>query len=117
MNSDRHLHMGVVGFGLTRNVTSPFTYELFRHRFPEYIAPLLNGFSIFCLANQNSAWFTRIFGGAAGNEGLGMFAISTDWNYIGSGGGAIGSLFTPLSVQLSLYGNCQKIKLKSRTRY
>lgn len=74
--------------------------------FPEYIAPLLNGISIFCLADQHSAWFTRIFGGAAGNEGLGLFAISLDWNYIGSGGGAIGSLFTPLSVQLSLYGGC-----------
>ncbi|EEB98323.1 hypothetical protein MPER_02192, partial [Moniliophthora perniciosa FA553] len=32
--------------------------------FPEYIAPFLRtltGVSIFCLANQKSAWFTRIF--------------------------------------------------------
>ncbi|KAJ6452376.1 OPT oligopeptide transporter [Mycena vitilis] len=72
--------------------------------FPEYIAPTLTGISIFCLANQNSAWFTRIFGGAAGNEGLGMFSICFDWAYVGAGGGSIGSLFTPLSTQLSLYG-------------
>ncbi|KAH8101838.1 peptide transporter MTD1 [Cristinia sonorae] len=71
--------------------------------FPEYIAPTLTGISIFCLANQNSAWFTRIFGGAAGNEGLGAFALCFDWNYIGSGGGSMGALFTPLSTQLSLY--------------
>ncbi|KAH8917353.1 OPT oligopeptide transporter [Atractiella rhizophila] len=72
--------------------------------FPEYIAPTLTGVSIFCLANQDSAWFTRIFGGAANNEGLGLFSLCFDWVYIGSGGGAIGSLFTPLSTQLSLYG-------------
>ncbi|KAI0071867.1 peptide transporter MTD1 [Panus rudis PR-1116 ss-1] len=71
--------------------------------FPEYIAPTLTGISIFCLANQHSAWFTRIFGGAAGNEGLGMFALSLDWNYVGSGGGSMGALFTPISTQLSLY--------------
>ena len=71
--------------------------------FPEYIAPTLTGVSIFCLAAQRSPWVTRIFGGAAGNEGLGLFALSLDWNYVGSGGGAIGSLFTPLATQLSLY--------------
>ncbi|KAI0334676.1 OPT oligopeptide transporter [Cubamyces sp. BRFM 1775] len=71
--------------------------------FPEYIAPTLTGISIICLADRKSAWVTRIFGGAAGNEGLGLFALSLDWNYVGSGGQAIGSLFTPLSTQLSLY--------------
>ncbi|KAF8200156.1 peptide transporter MTD1 [Pholiota molesta] len=71
--------------------------------FPEYIAPTLTGISIFCLANKKSAWFTRIFGGAAGNEGIGMFALCLDWNYVGSGGGSLGALFTPLSTQLSLY--------------
>ncbi|TFK60969.1 peptide transporter MTD1 [Pluteus cervinus] len=71
--------------------------------FPEYIAPTLTGISIFCLAKQDSAWVTRIFGGAAGNEGLGMFSICLDWNYIGSGGGSMGALFTPLSTQISLY--------------
>ncbi|KAJ6456278.1 peptide transporter MTD1 [Mycena vitilis] len=64
--------------------------------FPEFIAPI----SIFCLANRKSAWFTRIFGGAAGNEGLGVFAFCFGWNYVG---GSLGALFTPLSTQLSLY--------------
>ncbi|KAJ6476707.1 peptide transporter MTD1 [Mycena vitilis] len=71
--------------------------------FPEFIAPTLTGISIFCLANRKSAWFSRIFGGAAGNEGLGVFALCFDWNYVGSGGGSLGALFTPLSTQLSLY--------------
>ncbi|KAJ7786495.1 OPT oligopeptide transporter [Mycena metata] len=71
--------------------------------FPEYIAPTLTGISIFCLARQNSPWVTRIFGGAAGNEGLGLFSICLDWNYIGSGGSAYGALFQPLATQLSLY--------------
>ncbi len=63
----------------------------------------LTGISIICLAAQKSPWVTRIFGGAAGNEGLGLFSICFDWNYVGSGGLAIGSLFTPLATQLSLY--------------
>lgn len=29
---------------------------------PEFIAPLLTGISIFCLARRNSAWVSRIFG-------------------------------------------------------
>ncbi|CAK5280284.1 unnamed protein product [Mycena citricolor] len=70
---------------------------------PEYIAPTLTGISIVCLARQNSAWVTRIFGGAAGNEGLGLFSICLDWNYVGSGGSAYGALFQPLSTQLSLF--------------
>lgn len=45
-------------------------------------------------------------GGAAGNEGLGAFSICFDWAYVGAGGGSIGSLFTPLSTQLSLYAGC-----------
>ncbi|KAL0579510.1 hypothetical protein V5O48_002503 [Marasmius crinis-equi] len=71
--------------------------------FPEYIAPTLTGISIFCLARQHSPWVTRIFGGAAGNEGLGLFALCFDWNYVGSGGSSLGALFTPFSTQLSLY--------------
>ncbi|KAJ7098484.1 OPT oligopeptide transporter [Mycena belliarum] len=73
---------------------------------PEYIAPTLTGISIFCLANQDSAWFTRVFGGAAGNEGLGAFSLCFDWAYVGASGGSIGALFTPLSTQLSLYAGC-----------
>ncbi|KAK0471706.1 OPT oligopeptide transporter [Armillaria novae-zelandiae] len=72
--------------------------------FPEYIAPLLTGVSIICLARRDSAWVTRIFGGAAGNEGLGLFSLCFDWNYVGSGGSAYGALFQPLSTQLSLFG-------------
>lgn len=61
-------------------------------------------------------------GGAAGNEGLGILSLSFDWNYVvgrltyhikytlnipqGSGGNSIGSLFTPLAAQLSLYAGC-----------
>ncbi|KAF7307085.1 OPT oligopeptide transporter [Mycena indigotica] len=73
--------------------------------FGKYIAPTLTGISVFCLARQDSAWVTRIFGGAAGNEGLGLFSICLDWNYddLGSGGSAYGALFQPLASQLSLF--------------
>ncbi|KAI9467329.1 oligopeptide transporter [Lactarius psammicola] len=62
-----------------------FVYEII----PSYIFPLLNGFSIFCLASQRTSpqvqdIFTNIFGGADGNEGLGLFSLSFDWQYIGS---------------------------------
>ncbi|GAA6030931.1 hypothetical protein JCM8097_008943 [Rhodosporidiobolus ruineniae] len=70
---------------------------------PEFIAPTLTGISIFCLAKRDSAWFTRIFGGSNGNEGLGMFSLCLDWNYVGSGGGSLGALFTPFSTQISQY--------------
>lgn len=76
---------------------------------PQYIMPILVGVSVFCLANQNNLDFTNIFGGASGNEGLGLLvsssttlfdcvrhatsvlltsssqSISFDWNYIGAG--------------------------------
>ena len=63
-----------------------FIYEII----PSYVFPLLNGFSIFCLASQHASpsvqdIFTNIFGGADGNEGLGLFSLSFDWQYIGSG--------------------------------
>ncbi|KAE9394953.1 OPT oligopeptide transporter [Gymnopus androsaceus JB14] len=70
---------------------------------PEYIAPMLTGLSVFCLARRNSPWVTRIFGGAAGNEGMGLFSLCFDWNYVGSGGSAYGALFQPIQTQLSLY--------------
>lgn len=54
----------------------------------------LTGISIFCLADRKSPWVTRIFGGANNNEGLGAFALCFDWAYVGSGGGAIGAMFT-----------------------
>ncbi|KAH9062283.1 oligopeptide transporter [Lactarius vividus] len=62
-----------------------FVYEII----PSYIFPLLNGFSIFCLASQHASprvqdVFTNIFGGAGGNEGLGLLSLSFDWQHIGS---------------------------------
>ncbi|KAL0578071.1 hypothetical protein V5O48_003933 [Marasmius crinis-equi] len=62
-----------------------FIWEIF----PAYMFPLLNGFSIFCLASQKASKrvrdvFTNVFGGAEGNEGLGLLSISLDWQYIGS---------------------------------
>ncbi|KAF8508624.1 OPT oligopeptide transporter protein-domain-containing protein [Hysterangium stoloniferum] len=60
-------------------------YEIF----PAYIFPWLNGISIPCLASQKAsdgtrAVFTNVFGGAEGNEGLGLLSLSLDWLYIGS---------------------------------
>lgn len=52
---------------------------------PEYIMPILVGVNIFCLASRKNANFTNIFGGAGGNEGLGIFGLCFDWQYITSG--------------------------------
>ena len=62
-----------------------FTYEII----PSYIFPLLNGFNIFCLSSQHASpsvqnVFTNIFGGANSNEGLGLFSLGFDWQYITS---------------------------------
>jgi OPT family oligopeptide transporter len=59
--------------------------------FPQYVMPVLTGVSFFCLANRESLVFTNIFGGASGNEGLGLLAFSFDWQYVGTS-----SFFTPL---------------------
>ncbi|KAK8127642.1 OPT oligopeptide transporter protein-domain-containing protein [Apiospora sp. TS-2023a] len=53
--------------------------------------------SIFCLINQHSMHFTRIFGGANGNEGLGLFSLCFDFQYIGSS-----ALFIPLTTQVNV---------------
>lgn len=50
--------------------------------------PTLNGISVFCLSSQHASEatrkvFTNIFGGAGGNEGLGLGSLSFDWQYIG----------------------------------
>jgi len=50
--------------------------------FPQYVMPALTGISVFCLANRNSLVFTNIFGGASGNEGLGLLSLSLDFQYI-----------------------------------
>lgn len=55
-----------------------FVYEVI----PEYMFPLLQGVSIFCLANQHSLTFTNLFGGSQGNEGLGFLSLCFDWQYI-----------------------------------
>ncbi|KAL4079664.1 OPT oligopeptide transporter protein-domain-containing protein [Scleroderma citrinum] len=65
--------------------TGMFLWEII----PSYIFPLLNGFSVFCLASQHASpsvqsVFTNLFGGADGNEGLGLLSISFDWQYITS---------------------------------
>lgn len=62
-----------------------FIYEII----PAYIFPLLNGFSIVCLATQKAPShtvdvITNLFGGTNGNEGLGFLSLSFDWQYIGS---------------------------------
>ncbi|TNY19127.1 peptide transporter MTD1 [Rhodotorula diobovata] len=69
---------------------------------PEFIAPSLTGISIFCLARQDSAWVTRIFGGSYPNEGMGLFQFCFDWSYISGAG----PLYTPLATQLSIYAGC-----------
>ena len=60
--------------------TGMFVWEIF----PSYIFPLLNGFSIICLASQGANpgaldVITNLFGGAEGNEGLGILNFSFDW--------------------------------------
>jgi OPT family oligopeptide transporter len=65
---------------------------------PEWMFPLLTGFSIFCLANPRSQDFTRIFGGSNGNEGLGLLSICFDWQYISGG---TNPMAIPLKAQFS----------------
>ncbi|KAK3387737.1 OPT oligopeptide transporter [Podospora didyma] len=57
--------------------------------FPAYIWPWLNSVSIPCLAamhatGDKAAILTNVFGGATNNEGLGLFSLSFDWQYITS---------------------------------
>ncbi|KAI0058142.1 OPT superfamily oligopeptide transporter [Artomyces pyxidatus] len=78
------------------NKKSLFIWEIF----PEWMFPLLTGFSIFCLANQTSPDFTRIFGGSNGNEGLGLLSVCFDWQYISGGGNPFA---IPLRAQVSSF--------------
>ncbi|KAI1861989.1 uncharacterized protein JN550_010620 [Neoarthrinium moseri] len=62
-----------------------FAYEWL----PAYIWPWLNSVSIPCLASMHAtgdkaAVLTNIFGGSINNEGLGLFTVSLDWQYITS---------------------------------
>ncbi|GAB7352500.1 hypothetical protein MBLNU459_g2902t1 [Dothideomycetes sp. NU459] len=93
-----------------------FVYEVI----PEYMFPLLQGVSIFCLANRHSLTFTNLFGGSQGNEGLGFLSISFDWQYIASTGSPlwyplqtlinsfIGYLFCIVVFMAIYYGNIWK---------
>ncbi|KAI6019141.1 OPT oligopeptide transporter protein-domain-containing protein [Pisolithus marmoratus] len=74
-----------------------FVWELF----PEWMFPLLTGFSIFCLAAPNSPAVSRLFGGSNGNEGLGLLSICFDWQYIS----ALNPFIVPLKALISaLFG-------------
>lgn len=60
-----------------------FFYEFF----PAYIFPWLNSVSIPCLASMKATGSTAalletLFGGATNNEGLGIFSLSFDWQYV-----------------------------------
>jgi OPT family oligopeptide transporter len=61
-----------------------FFFMFFYEIIPEWIFPLLQGVSIFCLAQKHSLVFTNLFGGSSGNEGLGFLSISFDWQYVAS---------------------------------
>ncbi|KAI9896379.1 hypothetical protein N3K66_008551 [Trichothecium roseum] len=57
--------------------------------FPAYIFPWLNSVSIPCLAamkatGDKATMLTNVFGGATNNEGMGLFSLSFDWQYITS---------------------------------
>lgn len=71
-----------------------FVYEWF----PEWIAPLLGSFNIVCLCARHSDWVSYIFGGAEGNEGMGLMGFGVDWANIGSS-----PFYAPLSTQISNY--------------
>ncbi|KAA1475197.1 OPT superfamily oligopeptide transporter [Dentipellis sp. KUC8613] len=71
-----------------------FIWEIF----PEWMFPLLTGFSIFCLAGHKNQDFTRIFGGSNGNEGLGILSVCFDWQYIA---GSYNPMAIPLRAQFS----------------
>ncbi|KAG2138157.1 OPT oligopeptide transporter protein-domain-containing protein [Suillus cothurnatus] len=75
-----------------------FAVIFFWELFPEWIFPLLTGFSIFCLAAPNNATVSRVFGGTNGNEGLGLLSISFDWQYIS---GVVNPMVIPLKAQVS----------------
>ncbi|KAL0098126.1 OPT family small oligopeptide transporter [Phycomyces blakesleeanus] len=73
-----------------------FVWELV----PQYMFPLLGGFSIVCLAKRDSVWVQRIFGGISVNEGLGIGSISLDWTSLSY----YAPLVLPLYVQFNIYG-------------
>ncbi|EIM81122.1 OPT oligopeptide transporter [Stereum hirsutum FP-91666 SS1] len=88
-SNKKKLRLFYIAFGVI------FIWEMF----PEWIFPLLTGFSIFCLADQQkSVNFTYVFGGSNGNEGLGLLSICFDWQYIA---GSYNPMTIPLQAQFS----------------
>ncbi|KAK8152450.1 OPT oligopeptide transporter protein-domain-containing protein [Phyllosticta citrichinensis] len=64
---------------------SMFAYEWL----PAYVWPWLNSVSIPCMASMKATGstgktLTQVFGGASNNQGLGLFSLSFDWQYITS---------------------------------
>lgn len=60
-----------------------FIYEFL----PAYVWPWLNSVSIPCLAamhatGEKAKVLTNLFGGSVNNEGLGLFNLSFDWQYV-----------------------------------
>ncbi|KAI6713955.1 OPT oligopeptide transporter [Diplocarpon mali] len=84
---------------------SMFAYEFF----PAYMFPWLNSVSIPCLASMKATGskaqvLTNLFGGSVNNEGLGLFSVSFDWQYITSFNSSL-----PLKLQANAavgYGLC-----------
>ncbi|KAJ5918753.1 OPT superfamily oligopeptide transporter [Penicillium verhagenii] len=71
-------------------------YEIF----PAWVFPWLNSVSIPCLAAQKTTGntagvLTNVFGGSVNNEGLGLFSLTLDWQYITSS-----AIAYPLTLQL-----------------
>ncbi|KAK3649645.1 hypothetical protein LTR56_006828 [Elasticomyces elasticus] len=89
VETKRRLRIFYIVFGLA------FVWEVF----PEYIFTVLTGVSIFCLADQHNVIFTSLFGGAGGNEGLGMLSVCFDWNYIA---GLYSPLWYPLQTLVNM---------------
>lgn len=85
---------------------------------PEYVFPLLVGFSIFCLAKQDSLVFTNLFGGASGNEGLGMLSLGLDWNYIAAFFSPLWyPLQTTVNMNIGIFGCYILFMCKMQTKY
>ncbi|EIM86127.1 OPT oligopeptide transporter [Stereum hirsutum FP-91666 SS1] len=69
-----------------------FCYEII----PQWMFPLMTGWTIFCLIDHKHAAIRNIFGGASNNEGMGLFAVCLDWNLITST-----NLYLPLWTQIN----------------
>lgn len=80
-------HYGRYSLRICRSSGPSLALKRSTHIFASF--PTLNGMSVFCFASVRAspstrAVFTNIFGGGNGNEGLGILALSFDWQYITS---------------------------------